>query len=167
MIVMRHILLILGLTPPAGCAVWAQIWEREDLIAFASSYHDSMLGLCWPWCYVGCKLGHVGFMLGLRRALLGPRRLMWSKSMLAQKFVGAMLANLGSRLGPHLELCWGYGCVLFSWCHLRSQILLKKALPSGLRVVCLNCLSKICLSSTSAQWPASYTFRARSLPPVA
>ena len=36
----------LGLTPPAGCAVWDQIWEREDLIAFASSYHDSMLGLC-------------------------------------------------------------------------------------------------------------------------
>ena len=38
--------IFLGLTPPAGCAVWAQIWEREDLIAFASSYHDSMLGLC-------------------------------------------------------------------------------------------------------------------------
>ena len=38
--------LFLGLTPPAGCAVWEQIWEREDLIAFASSYHDSMLGLC-------------------------------------------------------------------------------------------------------------------------
>ena len=39
-------ILFLGLTPPAGCAVWDQIWEREDLIAFASSYHDSMLGLC-------------------------------------------------------------------------------------------------------------------------
>ena len=38
--------LFLGLTPRAGCAVWAQTWEREDLIAFASSYHDSMLGLC-------------------------------------------------------------------------------------------------------------------------
>ena len=42
-----------------------------------------------------------------------------------------------------------------------------KTLPSGLRVVCLNCLSKICLSSTSPQWPASFTFRAFSLPPVA
>ena len=38
--------IFLGLTPPAGCTVWAQIWEREDLIAFASNYHDSMLGLC-------------------------------------------------------------------------------------------------------------------------
>ena len=44
--VSKFIFSFLGLTPPAGCAVWAQIWEREDLIAFASSYHDSMLGLC-------------------------------------------------------------------------------------------------------------------------
>ena len=62
----------LGLTPPAGCAVWAQI--------FASSYHDSMLGRCWPWSYVGSKLGHVGCMLGLRGALVGQRRLMFGQN---------------------------------------------------------------------------------------
>ena len=83
------LVLILG---AAGCAVWAQIWEREDLIAFASSYHDSMLGLellCWIqvgpcWIYVGAT---------------------WSS-------VGTTSAHVRSKLGlgwPILGLCWGYG----------------------------------------------------------
>ena len=46
--VLKKKVILGGLTPPAGCAVWDQIWEREDLIAFASSYHDSMLGQCCP-----------------------------------------------------------------------------------------------------------------------
>ena len=106
--------LFLGLTPPAGCTVWAQIWEREDLIAFASNYHDSMLGLCWPWSYVGSKLGRVGSMLGLRGALLGPRRLMFGQNwgyfggMLGLN--GSMLAHFEVLLGlcwPMWGLCWG------------------------------------------------------------
>ena len=122
--------MFLGLTPPAGCAVWAQTWECEDLIAFASSYHDSMLGLCWCWSYVGSKLGHVGSMLVLRGDLLGPRRLMFGQNSSAYitrwtglcwpilglcwpicglcwgqvrpfwVYVGAVLAHLGSMLGP-------------------------------------------------------------------
>ena len=97
--------IFLGLTPPAGCAVWDQIWEREDLIAFASSYHDSMLGLCWCWSYVGSKLGHVGSMSGLRGALLGPRRLMFDQ-------------NRGS-VGP----CWGYVGAITRWAGLCRAIL--------------------------------------------
>ena len=103
--------LFLGLTPPAGCAVWDQIWEREDLIAFASSYHDSMLGLCWCWSYVGSKLGHVGSMLGLRGALLGPRRLMfdqnWGSVGPCWGYVGAITRRAGL-CWPILGLCWGY-----------------------------------------------------------
>ena len=83
--------------------------------------------------------------------------------------VGAVLAYLGcvGAKFAHLELCWGYGCVIFMMSPSFPNFAYRKALPSGLRVVCLNCLSKICLSSTSLLWPASFTFRACSLPPVA
>ena len=50
--------LFLGLTPPAGCAVWDQIWEREDLIA---SLHLPAAIMTPCWSYVG----------SLRGALLG------------------------------------------------------------------------------------------------
>ena len=45
--------------------------------------------------------------------------------------------------------------------------MLEKALASGLRVSCLDSLSKICLFLSSPQWPASFTFRSFLLPPVA
>ena len=45
--------------------------------------------------------------------------------------------------------------------------MLEKAPASGLRVSCLDSLSKICLFLSSPQWPASFTFRSFLLPPVA
>ena len=133
--------LFLGLTPPAGCAVWDQIWEREDLIAFASSYHDSMLGLCWCWSYVGSKLGHVGSMSGLRGALLGPRRLLFDQ-------------NRGS-VGP----CWGYVGAITRWAGLCWPILGlcwgyvgPAAVYVGARFAQLGAMLGLCWPSCSLCW---------------
>ena len=70
-------------------------------------------------------------------------------------------------LGAWLTLRRWFWAKLFSWLHLHSQILLEKAPASGLRVSCLDSLSKICLFLSSPQWPASFTFRSFLLPPVA
>ena len=82
----------LGLTPPAGCAVWAQIWEREDLIAFATA----IMTPCW-----GCV--DVGAMLDPSWAMLGP---CWGYVELCRDHVGscsikigALLAHVGAVLG--------------------------------------------------------------------
>ena len=67
-------------------------------------------GLCWP-------------TLGLCWGYVGPSGV----------YVGARFAHLGAMLG----LCWppggDFGAMSCSWVHLHSQILLEKALPSGLR----------------------------------
>ena len=101
---------------------------------------------------------------------------------------GSMLAYLGAMLGlcwPIWGLCWGhvhpswsylgtlltlrrwFWAKLFSCLHLHSQILLEKAPASGLRGSCLDSWSKIPLFLSSPQWPASFTFWAFLLPPVA
>ena len=142
----------MGLTPPAGCAVWAQIWEREDLIAFAtatwssagttSAHVRSKLGLGWPMlplCW-GCNslsgpmLAHLGAMLGLCWPSCG---LCWGQVRPSWGYVGAMLAHLESMLGPCSPILGSpggdFGVMLCSWLHLHSQNLIEKALPSGLR----------------------------------
>ena len=126
--------LFLGLTPPAGCAVWTQIWEREDLIAFASSYH-SMLGLellcwiqvgpCWihvgaTWSSVGITSAHVRSKLGLGWPILG---LCWGYGSLK----GSMLAHFEVLLG----LCWLIWALCWGQVRPSGAMLVKKALPSG------------------------------------
>ena len=94
-----------------------------------------------------------------------------------QVYVGRSWGYVGVCWG-HVHPSWGYlgawltlrrwfWAKLFSWLHLHSQILLEKAPASGLRVSCLDSLSKICLFLSSPQWPASFTFRSFLLPPVA
>ena len=67
--------IFLGLTPPAGCAVWAQISARTSLHLPAA-----IMTPCWGCVDLGAMLGHVGSMLGLCGALLGPRRLMFDQN---------------------------------------------------------------------------------------
>ena len=76
--------IFLGLTPPAGCAVWAQIWEREDLIAFATA----IMTPCW-----GCV--DVGAMLDPSWAMLGP---CWGYVELCRDHVGSCSIKIGARL---------------------------------------------------------------------
>ena len=73
---------------------------------------------CWGWSYyVRSKLGHVGSMLGLRGALLGPCRLMFNQNWdyFAGMFRrnGSIWANFELLLGlcwPMWGLCWGQVC---------------------------------------------------------
>ena len=108
------------------------------------------------WLHVGAVL-----ILELCWIQVGPCwgyvELCWDHVGSCSVKIGARLAHLGAMLGlwlaerPFLKFFWGYVgpsspilsyvgamAVLFSRCHLHSRILLKKALPSGLRVVCLN-----------------------------
>ena len=87
-----------------------------------------MLGLCWPWSYVGSKLGHVGATWGS---------------------VGTTTAHVRSKLGlgwPILGLCWGHGSLNGSMlAHfevlssgLRRRFACLRPLSTGLRVSCFE-----------------------------
>ena len=152
-----------------------------------------ILKFCWGFVgpcgvYVGAKFAHLEqcWGYGKRRILiLSPKPC----SCLGRAF---QKCPLNRSILAYLGLCWGYVGVcwghvrpswgyvgalltlrrsfwakLFSWLHLHFQILLEKALASGLRVSCLDSLSKICLFLSSPQWPAGSTLRAFLLPPVA
>ena len=98
---------------------WVHVGATWSSVGTTSAHVRSKLWLVWP-------------ILGLwlaERVYVGP---FWN-------FVGAMLAHLRSMLGPSSPILSYVGAmaVLFSCCHLQSQILLK-----------------ICLFSTSPQWPA-------------
>ena len=132
--------IFLGLTPPAGCAVWAKIWEREDLIAFATAIMTPcwgcvdvgamliQVGPCWvhvgaTWSSAGTTSAHVRSKLGLGWPMLG---LCWGCNSLS----GPMLAHLGATLGlcwPSCGLCWGqvrpsWGYVGAMLAHLESML---------------------------------------------
>ena len=92
-------------------------FSKKCLCCAALTYFEAMLGLCWPiwglgWGHVRPSWGYVGAML---------------------PHPGAMLDHVVDDVGASGTPPRWFWVMLLSWDHLHSQILLEKALPSGLR----------------------------------
>ena len=165
---------------------WCYFGGMLGLNGSMLAHFEVLLGLCWPmWGLCWGQVRPSRAMLGLWQTAqpdfvsktLPLPGIGITKMSPGQVYVGRSWGYVGVCWG-HVHPSWGYlgawltlrrwfWAKLFSWLHLHSQILLEKAPASGLRVSCLDSLSKICLFLSSPQWPASFTFRSFLLPPVA
>ena len=117
------------------------------------------VGPCWGhvelcWDHVGSCSVKIGARLGLcwGNGSLNILKLCWG-------YVGPSGVYVGAKFA-HLELCWGYRCVIFHVVTFIPTPLWPASRMSELFV-------EDCWPSTSPQWPASFTFRAFSPPTVA
>ena len=142
---------------------WGYFGGMLGLNGSMLAHFEVLLGLCWPiWGLCWGQVRPSRAMLGLwqtaqpdfvSKTLLLPGTGI-PKMPPEQVYLGLSWGYVGVCWG-HVRPSWGYvGALLtlqrsfwaklLSWLHLHFQILLEKALASGLRVSCLDSLSKIC-----------------------